>query len=103
MWRGITHVPSRMQHSLCLPTEGIWEGCFYYFYSSFGTSHNLIVLSLLAEATVFPSLLIATHETASVWPFNKAELLPLARSQIPIVWSALPEINFLPSGLNATE
>src|SRR5947209_5603365 len=66
-------------------------------------SHSLIVLSVLAEASVFPSGLNATEYTSDVCPLRVARSLPVFASHSLIVWSHLPEASVLPSGLNATE
>jgi hypothetical protein len=67
------------------------------------TSHSLIVLSPLAEASVWLSGLNATAKTWPSCPFRVAVFLPLATSQSLAVFSMPPEASSLPSGLNDTE
>src|ERR1700712_3843464 len=66
------------------------------------TSHNLIVLSWLPEASVLPSGLNATELMARVCPFKVVLSLPALASQSLIVLSRDAEASILPSGLNAT-
>jgi hypothetical protein len=67
------------------------------------TSQSLIVPSLPAEASIFPSVLNTTHFTLSVCPLSMAFCSPRATSQSLILLSWLPEASVFPSGLNATD
>src|SRR5262245_20743415 len=67
------------------------------------TSHSLIVLSTLPDASVLPSGLKATRMASSVCPSRVATALPVAASHTLTVLSVLAEASSLPSGLHATE
>src|SRR5438046_1096053 len=67
------------------------------------TTHTLIVLSSLAEASILPSGLKATEPTESLCDLRVACSLPVRRSHSLTVVSQVAEASVLPSGLNATE
>src|SRR5262249_20796410 len=67
------------------------------------TSHSLIVLSSLAEASILPSGLKATEPTESPCDLRVACSLPVRRSHSLTQLSQLAEASVLPSGLKATE
>src|SRR5437764_611427 len=66
-------------------------------------SHNLIVSSPLAEASVLLSGLYVKEYTALLCPWSVSCSLPVLTSQSFMVLSTLPEASVLPSGLNATQ
>src|SRR5262245_36658857 len=67
------------------------------------TSQILTTPSRLAEASLLPSGLNATHATALVGSLKVATSWPVAASQTLTVWSLLPEASSFPSGLKTTD
>src|SRR6185369_5264658 len=66
-------------------------------------SQKQIQPSLVLLTRVFPSGSNTTRQTSNHGPRNTSTHFWLARSHIRIVWSALLEASFLPSGQNMSE